>query len=104
MCLMSGRAEVTQRDQFLWTPLHHAAFAGQVEVVQLLVKAGASINALSLNRGTPLMNAILSSRPSCVDALILAGANVAVENKRGVVEKVSHTLSQHVSLHSNVFP
>lgn len=81
---VSGRADVTQRDQFLWTPLHHAAFAGQVELVKLLVKAGASINALSLNRGTPLMNAILSSRPSCVDTLILAGANVAAENKRGM--------------------
>lgn len=84
---VSGRADVTQRDQFLWTPLHHAAFAGQVELVKLLVKAGASINALSLNRGTPLMNAVLSSRPSCVDALIHAGANVAAENKRGVLRE-----------------
>lgn len=84
---VSGRADVTQRDQFLWTPLHHAAFAGQVELVKLLVEEGASVNALSLNRGTPLMNAILSSRPSCVDTLILAGANVVVENKRGILEK-----------------
>lgn len=78
------RADVAVSDQFLWTPLHHAANAGQVELIELLVKAGAPVEARALSGGTPLMRAIESSRPSCVDALIKAGANVNAENKKGV--------------------
>lgn len=71
-------------DQFFWTPLHHAAHAGQVELIELLVEAGASIDARALSGGTPLMRAIKSSRPSCVDFLIKAGASVTAENKKGL--------------------
>lgn len=71
-------------DQFFWTPLHHAAHAGQVELIELLVEAGAVVDAPALNGGTPLMRAIESSRPSCVDFLIKAGANVNAENKKGL--------------------
>lgn len=78
------RADVTVCDQFLWTPLHHAAHAGQVELIELLVKAGAPVDARALSGGTPLMRAIESSRPSCVDALIKAGASVNAENKKGL--------------------
>lgn len=91
------RADVTLRDQFLWTPLHHAAFAGQVELVQLLVKAGSPINTPSLNGGTPLMNAILSSRPSCVNALIQAGASVTAENKGGMLGFLYPKMFNHTS-------
>lgn len=81
---VSGRAEVDVCDQFLWTPLHHAAHAGQVEIIELLVEAGATVDARALGGGTPLMRAIESSRPSCVEALIKAGADVNAENKKGL--------------------
>lgn len=71
-------------DQFLWTPLHHAACAGHVEIVGLLLEAGAAVDALALNWATPLTRAIQSSRPSCVDVLLKAGADVNVENKTGL--------------------
>lgn len=79
-------------DQFFWTPLHHAAHAGQVELIELLVEAGAATDAQALSGGTPLMRAIEASRPSCVDFLIKAGANVTAENKKGinVSQKFSH--------------
>lgn len=78
------RADVEVCDQFFWTPLHHAAYAGQVELIELLVQAGAVVDARGLGRGTPLMRAIETSRPSCVDLLIKAGANVNAENKKGL--------------------
>uniref|UniRef100_A0A3Q3R4L9 Ankyrin repeat and EF-hand domain containing 1a n=1 Tax=Monopterus albus TaxID=43700 RepID=A0A3Q3R4L9_MONAL len=77
-----GQADVNVCDQFLWTPLHHAAYAGHVELIELLVKAGATVNAQALGGATPLMRAIQSSRPSCVDFLIKAGASVNAENKK----------------------
>jgi len=76
-------------DQFFWTPLHHAAHAGQVEIVELLMEAGASVDAEAIGGGTPLMRAIESSKPSCVDFLIKAGASVNAENKKGLTLKYS---------------
>lgn len=71
-------------DQFVWTPLHHAAYAGHVEMIELLLEAGAAVDAPALNGGTPLMRAIQSSRPSCVDVLLKAGADVNAVTKTGV--------------------
>jgi len=77
------RADVHVCDQFFWTPLHHAAHAGQTELIELLVEAGASVDARALGGATPLQRAIESSRLSCVDVLIKAGASVIAENKKG---------------------
>lgn len=81
---MHCRADVKVCDQFFWTPLHHAAHAGHLELIELLVEAGAAVDAQALNGGTPLMGAIKSSRPSCVDFLIKAGADVNARNKKGL--------------------
>lgn len=78
-------------DQFFWTPLHHAAHAGQLELIELLVNAGATKDAQALSGGTPLMRAIQSSRPSCVDFLIKAGASVKAENKKGLTVHLKNT-------------
>lgn len=75
---------MNKQDQFVWTPLHHAAHAGHVEIIELLLEAGAAVDAPALNGGTPLMRAIQSSRPSCVDVLLKAGADVNAVNKTGV--------------------
>lgn len=75
---------MNKQDQFVWTPLHHAAYAGHVEIIELLIKAGANVEALALNGATPLMRAIQSSRPSCVDVLLKAGADVNAVNKTGM--------------------
>lgn len=71
-------------DQFCWTPLHHACHAGQLDIIKLLVEAGAAVNTPTLSGATPLMRAIESSRPCCVDYLIKAGAAVTAENKSGM--------------------
>lgn len=71
-------------DQFGWTPLHHACHAGQLDIIKLLVEAGAAVDMPTLGGATPLMRAIESSRPCCVDYLIKAGATVTAENKSGM--------------------
>lgn len=55
-----------------------------MELVELLLEAGAAIDAPTLSGGTPLMRAIQSSQLPCVDFLIKAGANVNAENKKGL--------------------
>lgn len=84
------------QDQFLWTPLHHAAHAGHVELIELLIEAGAPIDTRALSEGTPLMRAIESSRPSCVDILIKAGASVYAENKKGLAETKQSLLKKTI--------
>lgn len=70
-------------DQFFWTPLHHATHAGHLEIVDLLLKAGASIDDMSLSGSTTLIRAIESAKPSCVEFLIKAGADVNAEDNKG---------------------
>lgn len=77
------RADVNVCDQFFWMPLHHAAHAGYLEIVDVLLKAGASIDAPSLSGGTALVRAIESAKPSCVDFLIRAGASVNAKSMKG---------------------
>ena len=93
MCRCCCRANVNACDQFNWTPLHHACHAGQVNIIDLLVQSGAVIEALALNGSTPLIRAIESCRPSCVDYLIKAGAKVTAENKKGGLTHTRSTLS-----------
>lgn len=85
MFLKYHRADVNVCDQFRWTPLHHACHAGQLDIMELLVERGAKVDTPALNGATPLMRAIESCRPCCVDYLIKAGAKVAAENKKGTV-------------------
>lgn len=67
-------------DQFKWTPLHHAANSGQINVVRALVDAGAKIHHESLTLATPLSRAIESSSADVVQYLLDKRANVRHEN------------------------
>lgn len=72
-------------DNFMWTPLHHACHAGQQDIAELLMKAGATIDAVSINDATPLMRGIESSRLDTVQYLINTGAKAQMTNRRGKV-------------------
>lgn len=78
------RADVNKSDNFKWTPLHHAAHSGILDVVQTIVDAGGSINAESVTGATPLMRAIESSSFPVCEYLVSKGAKVSHENKSGV--------------------
>ena len=64
---------VKSRDNFFWTPLHHACHCSQLDVVKLLLDNGVDIDAQVINGGTPLMRAIESSKQAVVSYLISKG-------------------------------
>lgn len=76
-------ANINARDNFKWTPLHHACHSGQLNVVEFLIENGAEIDAATMNGGTPLTRAIESSREHVVEYLIGKGVKVQTENKKG---------------------
>lgn len=76
-------ANINARDNFKWTPLHHACHSGQLNVVEFLIENGAEIDAATMNGGTPLTRAIESSREHVVEYLIGKGVRVQTENKKG---------------------
>lgn len=71
------------KDNFKWSPLHHACHSGQLDIVQLLLSNGAELDAPALNGGTPLIRAIESSSLDIVTYLIEKGAKLQIENKKG---------------------
>ena len=77
------RGHINARDNFKWTPLHHACHAGMLDIVEMLLGYGAEIDSSALGGGTPLNRAIESSRESVVQYLIQRGARVQIENKKG---------------------
>lgn len=75
-------------DNFLWTPLHHACYNGHLDIVEVLVKAGAAVNAPAIGDATPLMRAIEACRLDMVYFLITAGADVQAINSCGKISKM----------------
>jgi hypothetical protein len=60
-----------------WTATHLAAHYGKKEVVQILIKAGADLNALSENEeaNTPLMAAVVGGQTEIISLLLENGAD-----------------------------
>ena len=75
--------DVNAKDGTL-APLHLAAFRGYTEVVELLVAAGADVNAKIQERffgGTPLTRAAYGGHKEIVELLISNGADVNAKNE-----------------------
>ena len=77
-------ADVNKTDNFKWTPLHHAAHSGILDVVQAIVEAGGAINAESITGATPLMRAIESSSFPVCEYLVSKGAKVLHQTPSGL--------------------
>lgn len=60
-----------------FTGLHHASLSGFEDVVQILLEAGADVNAQSLDFGTPLCLAALRGRENVVKLLLDYRANLS---------------------------
>lgn len=72
-----------KRPERNWTALHYAAFAGNAELVDALVAAGADVNARSTNGSTVVMMAAREGHPQVAKKLLAAGANPALKNDYG---------------------
>lgn len=66
------------------TPLHAAAQAGHVDIVHLLMQAGADPNVLNARLNTPLMTAIEGKQNDVVQYLIRSGAAVEFRGEDGM--------------------
>ena len=76
---------VAERTTFGWTPLHIAAFAGNVGNCELLVSRGADVNsrAKSKFKNTPLQTALLSGQYATAKLLLDHGADALVRQAEG---------------------
>jgi uncharacterized protein len=76
---------VMRRSSFGWTPLHVAAFAGNVPTSEVLLSHGAEVNvrAESKFRNTPLQTALLSGQYETAKLLLEHGADALVRQAEG---------------------
>jgi len=63
-----------------WTALHKAVFSGSIETVDILLDAGADLEAVDMRGETPLMSAIFADKNQVAIHLIEKKANVNVTN------------------------
>lgn len=68
--LVSRGADIDHKDRMDGTPLHHAAFAGHLDIVQYLLDAGADIHAVGTWIGTALSLAVLRGHQDIVVLLL----------------------------------
>ncbi len=63
-----------------WTALHYAAFAGHAAITEILLAAGADVDARSTNGSTVVMMAAREGHEAIARQLLAAGANPALKN------------------------
>ena len=67
---------VEHSDDMGYTALHHAALSGFEDTVDVLLAAGADVNACSVEHGTPLHLAAIKERANVLDCLLKSRAGV----------------------------
>lgn len=82
--LIGTEIDLNERDNNDWTPLHHAAANGHLEIVKVLIKAGANIEAKSIYRVTPLHAACsVLNNEAVIEVLLKARANIEAKTSSG---------------------
>jgi hypothetical protein len=80
--LLARGAQVSRPDR-QWSALHYAVFAGHDEIAQLLIRAGADVNARSTNGSTVLMMAAREGHADLTQILLARGADPGLRNDTG---------------------
>jgi ankyrin repeat protein len=74
---------ITEKDTYGSTLLHYVAASGHAEIVELMVSAGADVNAENENQETPLHWATRRKHLEAGKMLVATGANVNAKNDEG---------------------
>lgn len=61
--------------------IHYAAANGNIQIIELLIAAGADIDEQTIHGNTPLM---FAAGPFVIDYLILNGANIHIKNNKNM--------------------
>jgi hypothetical protein len=77
-CLIALDANVNAQGVMDNVALHYAAQEQRVGIIKLLVRAGADVNILDEDRGTPLHDAIIAGHVDVAAMLLDAGANMEI--------------------------
>lgn|SRR3990167_8854039 len=75
--------KINDKDKLGETALRWACFNGRKDLVKLLVKRNASVNATNDLNQTSLHSACWNQFPSCCQILITSGANVNAQDRDG---------------------
>ncbi len=78
--LLAGGAPVNHEG---WTPLHYAAFEGQVDILEKLIAAGAALDAVAPNQSDALMLAARNGHIEVVRRLLARGVALDRRNEAG---------------------
>ena len=79
------------RDKDGYTPLHRAVWQDTAEIVQLLIAAGADVNARTETGSTPLHSAAQLGTAETIEALIAAGADMNTRTEALIIAALSGT-------------
>lgn len=97
--LLAMSAQVEDRGQKNdCTPLMEAASAGHIDIIELLIRHGADVNAQSSTGNTPLMYACAGGHVSAVRTLLAHGANVEDHNENGHTPLMEAASAGHVEV------
>ena len=81
--LIKHGADLQREDFYFWTPLHHAASVGNIQIANLLLDNGADLNARCMGFATPLHLSIKNHHPDMTRLLLDRQADVnASDNGR----------------------
>jgi hypothetical protein len=78
--ITSGKIDVNQKTMQGWTALHVAAFEGNIESAELLIKLNANIDAQTNNGNTALHLAAMNGHTQVFRSLVDADADLDIDN------------------------
>jgi ankyrin repeat protein len=90
------------RDNRGWTPLMAAAFRGQAEIVDLLIRHGAEINALDSGGNSALHWAAFGGHADCARQLIAHSASIDLRNHFGWTPLIQAAARNHTEVVSQL--